>query len=363
VAKWRYHIDIRGAIERAQDLDDFEAQKETIKKAIERGARSLPEEEAEEILEFGDRIGWAETVDEVDTELSDLFDWADENRVWTAGGRQSKHWTPGMGSLRDVPMPPNIERPEMWTTKAVVQAVRDGFTFLLPFVDMESMFDPNAYWIKGTQASANALTVGPQHTPEIEVIGDEWIRAKTFFPPFMVPEDAWAGPVNENNVVPVFVEIDPGTIDWELLNRGHQIRVRREGGPSMGAKKRRKKKVDPYKFHSYLDIHAWRKNSADPDGPVYEILVDDMIKLRGSASPHHWDPQIPSNYMDLLERGKAVLGLTFPQVESLECTENYAFRKLRDWGVDREYAADETNFKRFLSGYSGDRLVIPANTR
>jgi hypothetical protein len=202
VAKWRYHIDIRGAIERAQDLDDFEAQKQTIKKAVERGAKSLPEDDSEQLQDFADLIGWAENVEEVDAVLNDLFDYADEARIWTGGGRHSKDWTPGMGSLRDVPMPPNIERPEMWTTQAVVQAVRDGFVFMVPFVS-EGFFQPNAYWIKGTQAAASGLTVGPEHTPEIEVIGDEWIRARTFFPPFMVPEDAWAGPVNENNVVPV----------------------------------------------------------------------------------------------------------------------------------------------------------------
>jgi hypothetical protein len=143
---------------------------------------------------------------------------------WT-GSHRSK---PTLGSLRDVPLPPNIDRPEMWTTAAIVQAVHDGFTFLIPFVMGEGLFSPNAYWIKGMQASANGLTVGPDHTPEIDLIDNEWIRAKTFFRPEMVPKEAWLEPPGRHGVVPVYVEIDPDTIDWNLLNRGHQIRVKRD---------------------------------------------------------------------------------------------------------------------------------------
>jgi hypothetical protein len=132
---------------------------------------------------------------------------------------------PGMGDLRDVPLPPNIDRPEMWDTGAVVRAVKDGFDFLLPFVS-HGLFEPNAYWIKGRQASAFSLTVGPEHTPEIELIDHDWIRVKLYFRPEMVPKEAWLGPPNENGVVAVYGEIDPDTIDWDLLNRGHQIRVK-----------------------------------------------------------------------------------------------------------------------------------------
>lgn len=143
---------------------------------------------------------------------------------WT-GPYRSK---PSMGGLQDVPLPPNIDRPEMWNTAAIVQAVHDGFTFLVPFVMGEGLFSPNAYWIKGMQASANGLTVGPDHTPEIDLIDNEWIRAKTFFRPEMVPKEAWLEPPGRHGVVPVYVEIDPDTIDWDLLNRGHQIRVKRD---------------------------------------------------------------------------------------------------------------------------------------
>lgn len=133
---------------------------------------------------------------------------------------------PSLGGLRDVPLPPDIERPEMWDTAAVVKAVSDGYTFLLPFVS-EGLFAPNAYWIKGRQASASVLTVGPEHTPVIQLVEQGWIQAKTFFRPEMIPQTAWIGVPNENGVVAAYVEISPESIDWEDLNRGHQIRVRR----------------------------------------------------------------------------------------------------------------------------------------
>jgi len=133
---------------------------------------------------------------------------------------------PEMGDLRDVPLPENVDRPEMWDTEAVVKAVKDGYTFLLPFIS-HGLFEPNAYWIHSVQASAFGLTVGPEHTPEIRLIKNGWILAKTYFPPEMVPKDAWTSEPNKAGVVSVNVGIDPETIDWDLLNRGHQIRVRR----------------------------------------------------------------------------------------------------------------------------------------
>jgi hypothetical protein len=144
------------------------------------------------------------------------------SRFWNSRSR--------IGGLRDMPLPPPIERPEMWTPEAIVQAVRDGFTFMIPFVRGESMGDPNAYWIAGVQASANLLTVGPEYTPEIAIIEpDLWIRAKTFFPPGIVPQNAWLEEPNPvTGVVPVYVEIDPDTIDWKGLNEGYQIRTRRD---------------------------------------------------------------------------------------------------------------------------------------
>jgi len=44
----------------------------------------------------------------------------------------------------------------------------------------------------------------------------------------MVPKEAWLDNPNQYGVVPVYLEIDPDTIDWNLLNRGHQFTVRNE---------------------------------------------------------------------------------------------------------------------------------------
>lgn len=137
---------------------------------------------------------------------------------------------PKMAGLSDVPLPPNVDRPEMWTVEAIVKAVGDGFRFMIPFMDAGGLFEPNAYWIKGRQASAHGLTVGPEHTPDIELVdvnGVNWIRASTYFPSAIVPKEAWVDGVNENGVARVYVEINPDTIDWELLNRGHQIWTKR----------------------------------------------------------------------------------------------------------------------------------------
>jgi hypothetical protein len=123
--------------------------------------------------------------------------------------------------------PEEIPRPEMWSVEDVVRAVEDGHTFLLPFIMGESLFSPNAYYIKGQQFSATGLTVGPEHTPEMKILPDDWLRVKTYFPPFMVPEDAWVGEPLPTGVVAVYLEIDPETIDWDILNRGKQIRVPR----------------------------------------------------------------------------------------------------------------------------------------
>lgn len=134
---------------------------------------------------------------------------------------------PRLSGLSDIPLPPNVERPEMWTPQAIVQAVQDGFTFMITFVFGESLFSQNAYWIGGVQFGASGLTVGPEHTPDISLIQpDDWIRVKVFFRPEMVPKRAWLSAPNEYGVVPVFAEIDPETIDWERLNHGHQIQGR-----------------------------------------------------------------------------------------------------------------------------------------
>lgn len=132
-----------------------------------------------------------------------------------------------LGDLKDVPIPPDIPRPEMWDLEAVMKAVQSGFTFGLPFVMGESLFTPNAYWIGGQQYAASLLTVGPEHTPEMALLPDGWLRVKLYFEPQMVPKRTWLGPPNENGIVAVYAEIDPATVDWEQLNRGHQIRVPR----------------------------------------------------------------------------------------------------------------------------------------
>lgn len=111
----------------------------------------------------------------------------------------------------------DIPRPEMWTVEDIVEAVRDGHTFMIPFVLDKT---PNGYWIAGYQYSATGLAVGPEHTPDIVVGEDGWLRVRTFFRPEMVAERAWLGPPNEFGVVAVYAEIDPETIYWDLLNRG-----------------------------------------------------------------------------------------------------------------------------------------------
>lgn len=136
-------------------------------------------------------------------------------------------------ALRDVPLPPDTPRPEMWTPEAIVQAVQDGFMFGIPFTPKKKGAKPNnAYWIGGRQYIASLFTVSPEHTPDIALMPESgWLGMTAFFQPFMVPEDAWLTPPNEYGVVPVHLEIDPDTIDWERLNRGYQFHGR---GPVMG---------------------------------------------------------------------------------------------------------------------------------
>lgn len=131
-----------------------------------------------------------------------------------------------LGDLSDKDLPPNVDRPEMWTTQDIVRAVKNGYTFMIPFVLGDSIFSQNAYWIAGRQYGSMGFTVGPDHTPEMILTEpDQWIRAKAYFPPELVPEKAWLTPPNQHRVVEVYIEIDPDTIDWDVLNRGYQIRV------------------------------------------------------------------------------------------------------------------------------------------
>lgn len=235
MAHWKYKVDIQSAIATFRDLDpheiDVKQARRTLSAALRRAAAQLPPKLSEEFSVLAKMVGRARTIAGIDKVLALLYDISDQERIWLSAEPGPRDWmpeAPKMGGLEDVPLPPDIPRPEMWDTRAVVQAVKDGFTFLLPFIWGESLFSQNAYYIHGVQAGASGLTVGPEHTPEIEILLPfDWIKAKTFFPPEMVPEEAWLGPPNENGVVAVYVEIDPDTIDWEQLNRGHQIRVRR----------------------------------------------------------------------------------------------------------------------------------------
>lgn len=126
---------------------------------------------------------------------------------------------PNLGAIEEV------DKPEMWDLEAVKRAVESGFTFGLPFILRESLFTPNAYWIGGHQYAAGLLTVGPEHTPELAMLSDGWLRVKLFFPQQMVPKKTWVEPPNRDGVVSVYAEIDPETVDWDQLNRGKQIRV------------------------------------------------------------------------------------------------------------------------------------------
>jgi len=128
--------------------------------------------------------------------------------------------------LPDVPLPPNIDRPEMWSAESIVQAVRDGFTFLVPF-NFANFGEPNAYWIGKTQYGAMAFTVGPDHSPDIHLEKkgkDDWIATTAYFRPEMVNREAWLAQPH-NGVVPVKLLIDPDTINFKSLNAGHQIRM------------------------------------------------------------------------------------------------------------------------------------------
>jgi hypothetical protein len=126
---------------------------------------------------------------------------------------------PELAGLRNIPIPSDTPRPEIWTLEGVIQAVWEGFTFGLPFILGESLFTPNAYWIGGQQYVAFLLTVGPEHTPELAILADGWMRVKLHFQPNMVPSRTWIAPPNESGVVSVYAEIDPKTVDWDSLNK------------------------------------------------------------------------------------------------------------------------------------------------
>jgi hypothetical protein len=83
----------------------------------------------------------------------------------------------------------------------------------------KSLLMPNGYWIGGQQYVASLLAMSSEHTPDLQMLEDGWMRVKLYFDPNMVPKRTWIEPPNQNGVVPVFAEIDPATVDWGLLNR------------------------------------------------------------------------------------------------------------------------------------------------
>jgi len=123
---------------------------------------------------------------------------------------------------------PNIPRPEMWAVENIVQAVEGGFTFLIPFkfIKKAGVTDLSGYYILGEQYSCFGVTVGPDHTEIIRTTPEGWLEMTLWFQTYMVPVEAFIGPINENGVGQVWASVDPDNIDWDSLNRGLQIRTK-----------------------------------------------------------------------------------------------------------------------------------------
>lgn len=147
-----------------------------------------------------------------------------------------------------------IDLPEMWTLESIVQAVRDGHTFLISFAYSKD-FGPNGYIIAGDQYHCSGVTVGPEHTPDIAVTPEGSLIMTLYFPPRMVPNSAFYGPIR-NGVGPVHALVLADSIDWEGLNRGQQYRVpkgslpgfrryRRNSGMSLGISLSQHHEMDP----------------------------------------------------------------------------------------------------------------------
>jgi hypothetical protein len=106
--------------------------------------------------------------------------------------------------------------PEIWTAEALVQAVHDGHTFLVPFyLDFTK---PNGYYIAGKQYVCSGVTVGPEHTPDINLSPEGLIFMTIYLQEGMVRPQDFAGPLNSQRVGPVHSFIEPKDINWELLN-------------------------------------------------------------------------------------------------------------------------------------------------
>jgi hypothetical protein len=105
MGKWKYKITFRFDVERAaEDLDEGritlkEAQDE-IESVLNLAAGKFPateegEEHAEKFREFSEMIGYQDTVDGVDSIINDVYDYADDNRIWLDDERKGPlDWRP-----------------------------------------------------------------------------------------------------------------------------------------------------------------------------------------------------------------------------------------------------------------------------
>lgn len=104
---WKYHLDIRSAIEEAgdQELDAEDAGK-FIAERLKREVRKLPENLRDEILDIAERLEVSEDIEEIDGHLQDLYNFADDERIWMDAKRDPRDWhppRPGMGVAKRRP--------------------------------------------------------------------------------------------------------------------------------------------------------------------------------------------------------------------------------------------------------------------
>ena len=83
MTQWRYHLAIKDLFTDDDDVTDMEARR-IGKQIAERlkGSRDYPADY--ELQRIADFFADAESVDEVNDSLVDLYDWADMNLVWIA---------------------------------------------------------------------------------------------------------------------------------------------------------------------------------------------------------------------------------------------------------------------------------------
>ncbi len=82
--RWKHRVGAGKAISEAAENDDldFEGKKAHIGKALRADALKLPRALAEQFEDFAQSIEDAYDVDEVDHVLEEMFDFADEARIW-----------------------------------------------------------------------------------------------------------------------------------------------------------------------------------------------------------------------------------------------------------------------------------------